>query len=106
MKPQVVIEVGSFVGFTTAHIALCLKNSSTSGKVYIVDISDYYLNIAMKNLSRNDLDEYVVPIKGESLDDRVLNLLPDEADIIFIDTAHTYPQTKNEIIAYKNRLEV
>ena len=103
-KPaKTVIELGSFVGWTTAHLAKALQGQG-GGKIFAVDPSQEYLDTMLGNLQRHGLQELVTPVRGYSEDKKVVNALPKEADIIFIDTGHNYPQTLREVSLYKPHL--
>jgi predicted O-methyltransferase YrrM len=100
---KIVIELGCFVGWTTAHMALAMKTAGT-GVIHCVDASQQYLDILTKNLDRHELGEYVKTINGFSMQKDVLESLPASVDVIFIDTSHTYPATRDEILEYEKRL--
>jgi predicted O-methyltransferase YrrM len=102
-SPENVIELGCFVGWTTAHLAKSLC-SKAAGTIYAVDPSRKCLDVMLENLKRGGLDARVRPIHGFSEDAEVLAALPDKAGIIFIDTGHSYPQTLREIELYAPRL--
>lgn len=105
-KPANVVELGCFVGWTSAHLALALKAEGQSGSLYCVDGNQGYLDTALANLKRLGLDRKATFVKGFSLDEAVLAKLPHEIDVLFIDTAHHYPETLNEIKAYAPRMAI
>lgn len=100
---KTVIELGCFVGWTTAHMALALKQGG-GGSIYALDPSKKYLETMVANLKRHGLESLVRPVQGFSEDPQVLEQLPQQADIIFIDTGHNYPQTLREVELYAPRL--
>lgn len=100
---RVVVELGCFVGWATAHMARSLA-ALGAGQLYAVDLSREYLDIMQENLRRHGFERYVTAVQGGSLDESTLRSIPDKADLIFIDTAHTYPFTLHEIRAYAPRL--
>jgi cephalosporin hydroxylase len=63
-----------------------------------------YLDRMQVNLRRHALDTMVTPIRGMSLDSMVLDALPQQVDLIFLDTSHAYPDTLHEVLAYAPRL--
>jgi predicted O-methyltransferase YrrM len=69
-----------------------------------VDPSHKYLDTMLSNLQRHGLEGFVKPVQGFSEDKEVLAALPEQADIIFIDTGHNYPQTLREVGLYAPRL--
>lgn len=100
---KTVIELGCFVGWTTAHMAQALKHGG-GGSIYAVDPLKKYLETMVANLKRHGLESLVKPVQGFSEDPQVLEQLPQKADIIFIDTGHNYPQTRREVELYASRL--
>ena len=103
-QPANVIELGSFVGWTSAHLALALQARGGTGRLYCVDYMQDYLELVRMNLRRHQLDACFTPVPGMSLDTAVLNALPPKADIIFLDTSHDYPATLEEVLVYAPRL--
>jgi len=102
-RAPVVFELGCFVGWTTAHMALALS-ARGGGRLHAVDASAEYLAVMLANLRRHHLDGFVTTVRGFSTDEAVLRALPPQADVIFLDTSHSYPATLNEINLYAPRL--
>ncbi|HVW19736.1 MAG TPA: class I SAM-dependent methyltransferase [Opitutaceae bacterium] len=103
-RARTVIELGCFVGWTTAHLAMGIQ-AHGGGRVVALDPCQQYLDTMMANLRRNGgLDSLVTPVRGMSLDPGALAALPPQADLIFLDTSHAYPATRDEILAYAGRL--
>ena len=103
-RMQTVVELGCFVGWTTAHLALGLQARGAGGRIYCVDYMQEYLDQMQANLRRHGLEQWVTPLRGMSLDGPVLAALPAQADLIFLDTSHAYPDTLEEVLAYAPRL--
>ncbi len=103
-KPANVVELGCFVGWASAHLALALKANGQLGRLYCVDPNQDHLAMAAANLKRLGLDQKTIFLKGFSLDESVLSKLPDKIDVLFIDTSHEYPETFYEINAYAPRM--
>lgn len=103
-RTQTIVELGCFVGWTTAHLALGLKARGDTGRIYCVDYMQEYLDLMQANLRRHGLEGRVTPLRGMSLDVPVLAALPPQADLIFLDTSHAYPDTLEEVLAYAPRL--
>jgi predicted O-methyltransferase YrrM len=103
-RTQTIVELGCFVGWTTAHLALGLKARGGTGRIYCVDYMQEYLDLMQANLARHGLAGLVTPLRGMSLDAPVLAALPAQADLIFLDTSHAYPDTLQEVLAYAPRL--
>lgn len=103
-QDPVVIELGCFVGWSTAHIALALASTGSQGRVHYLDYHLGYLTAATANLKRLGLAERGVPYQGMSTDPAIQQALPAQADIVFIDTSHDYQCTLVEIDHYGARL--
>ncbi len=103
-NPAHVVELGSFVGWTSAHLALALQARGGTGRLICVDYMTEYLELVRGNLRRHGLDALFTPVRGMSLDAAVLAALPPLLDIVFLDTSHDYPETLHEILAYAPRL--
>ncbi|MDX6766278.1 MAG: class I SAM-dependent methyltransferase [Candidatus Methylacidiphilales bacterium] len=99
---QTIIELGCFTGWSTAHLALAIQQ--TGGKVWALDPCHRYLDAAHANLKRHQLEGWATWVEGTSLDPSVMEQLPPQAQLIFLDTSHAYPDTRDEILAYAPRL--
>ncbi len=100
----VIVELGCFVGWTTAHLALALARQVPAGRLHYLDNEPRFLEAATANLRRLGLDGLGVPYLGMSTDPRVQQRLPAQADIVFIDTSHSYVDTLVEIDHFGARL--
>jgi len=103
-RATTVLEIGCFIGWTTAHIATALRSVGGSARVHYLDYDEETLARATAALSRTGLADWGVPHHGGSLDPVVQAKLPRHADIIFIDTTHDYEQTRDEIHYYTGHL--
>jgi predicted O-methyltransferase YrrM len=101
-RARVVVELGCYVGWTSAHLALGLKASG--GRLWCLDYDARFLAAAQNNLMERGLADQANFIKGMSLDPQVLAALPAKIDLLFIDTSHEYEDTIREIAAYEPRL--
>ncbi|MEQ9287570.1 MAG: class I SAM-dependent methyltransferase [Cyclobacteriaceae bacterium] len=105
LKAQEVWEIGCFVGYTSAHLAQALLKPGYSGNLRCVDANLDFLNITKKNLEKHQLDGCLKSaIHGLSTDQKVLDELPPQADVIFIDASHAYEPTLKELKIFHNRL--
>ncbi len=105
MNATVAVEIGSFIGVTSAHIAkafVCMPPNNR--KLYCVDISDEFLKAVEQNMKKLGLMDYAHLITGRSLDKATVEAVPD-ADIIFIDSSHEYATTCAEIDVYSKKLK-
>lgn len=100
LRASAVLELGCFLGWTSAHFALGLHAAGTHGKLWCVDTKAQFLEHARTNLARLGLDQPVEFLCGSSTDKTILDQLPSEIDIVFIDTSHTYETTRKEIETY------
>jgi predicted O-methyltransferase YrrM len=96
-QPQIVIEVGSWLGLSTRFIA---KNVPEGAKVYAVDTwrgsqesvhlldprLPYLYQLFLSNVKHAGLTEKIIPIRMDSLEAaKALNV---QADLIYIDASH------------------
>jgi len=103
-RPQTVVELGCYVGWTSAHIALGLRAAGDQGRLWCVDTERRFLDAAAENLRQHDLIHRVSFVEGFSTDGQVLAALPSSIDLLFIDTSHEYRPTLAEIEIYLPRL--
>ena len=104
LSAPVVVELGCFVGWTSAHFALGLRAAGHGGQLWCVDYDRRFLDAARSNLTRHSLAEPVQFLEGLSLDPHILAALPPLIDLLFIDTSHAYEPTLAELAAYAPRL--
>ena len=104
LQAGVVIELGCFIGYTSAHIATALRSQRQPGHLHYVDCADDCLVATAANLKRFGLESLATPHRGTSCDPAVLAELPSAADLIFIDTTHAYEDTRVEIATHAPRL--
>lgn len=93
LQARTVIELGVRHGNST--IAWLHALELTQGYLWSVDVAKQWNGIPQ--------DRWTF-IEGDDLSDEVQAQLPEEADIIFIDTYHGYEQTMKEIKAYRSRV--
>jgi predicted O-methyltransferase YrrM len=103
-RPRHVVELGCFVGWTSVHLALALQARGATGRLHCVDYRQDYLDVTRANLERHQAGGVASFVRGMSMDAGVLAALPAQADIVFLDTSHEYPDTLQEIETYLPRL--
>lgn len=103
-RARTVVELGCYVGWTSAHLAAALEANGAHGRLWCVDFDARFLSAAQSNLARLGLAASVEFIHGMSDDAAVVAQLPAEIDLLFIDTSHEYEPTLNEIALYAPRL--
>ena len=105
-RPDTVLEIGSFIGFSTAVIAYALKDNG-KGNLHCIDPNVQHLSVrrpmahACAMLKRLNLDTYVTCHKGffsrplkyrpqgrEVLGEKIKSLMP-TVDLAFIDGDHS-----------------
>lgn len=96
MKPKIIVELGTWKGDSTCRLAY----GAPEAKVITVDIGA--LPEAYEKTKKFDNIEMV---KGGSLDNKIIDYIPDEIDILFIDTLHDYEQVMAEYIAYSPKVK-
>jgi predicted O-methyltransferase YrrM len=102
-KMRLAVELGCFVGWTSAHLALALRHNG-AGRLHCVESVPGLIEVARANLARLGLTDWVEFLAGESLDAAVLARLPAAVDLVFLDTSHQYDATVKEIACYARRL--
>jgi predicted O-methyltransferase YrrM len=91
-----ILETGTNKGYSTAMLAAALKNGSSNGKVYTMDISAHrYL------FQRTRLDNIEVIIKNSLEHDFDPDII---FDILVLDSDHSYFTVINELIKYEKCL--
>jgi predicted O-methyltransferase YrrM len=113
LQPEIVIEVGSWLGASTRFIAQIMPKE---GKLYAVDTwlgsdeethkKDPRLNriyqIFLSNVVHAGLQEKIIPVRMTSMEAaEALNI---KADLIYIDASHKTQDVYNDIIAWSKHL--
>lgn len=102
-KAAVIVELGCFVGWTTAHLSIARK-AMQHGHLYYLDYEPEHVAYARDNLKRLGLEAETTGLVGASLDPKVTCNIPEQIDVLFIDTSHLYPDTLDEILFYAPRM--
>ena len=110
-----IIEVGSWVGFSTSHMGSLIKNKG--GKIYAIDhwmgseenqnpyaefLPDLYRQF-LSNIIHKGLTEVVIPLRMSSLDASQLSIFKEKKvipDLIYIDAAHDTESVLNDLNAW------
>ena len=101
---KTIVELGCFVGWTTAHLALAADHLGGDAHVNAVDISDKNVRQAEANVSGLRGSARVSFSCADSCSPTLLGRLPGEIDLVFIDSSHEYDFTLREIANYGPRL--
>jgi hypothetical protein len=111
------LEIGSFLGRSTAYAASLIKNSGKKIKLYCVDpwispqldddkLCEYITNenfyqLFEKGLKDLELFDYIIPIKKTS-EEAYNELKNKKFKFILVDGLHDYEHAKYDISTYKN----
>jgi predicted O-methyltransferase YrrM len=98
-----VIELGCFIGFSSCHIASALQQLGGERLLYCVDTNERHLDALKANVDAMGLSSHVRSVHGASLEPSVVEQLP-QAEVIFIDSAHDYETTAQEIDVYQRKI--
>jgi predicted O-methyltransferase YrrM len=94
-EPELVIETGTDRGRSAAHFAL----GNPKGKVVTIDIAP-----ACKDNADSLKIENIISVAADSLE--FAKKVKDEAaDVLFLDSLHTYEHTKAEWLAYRFKVK-
>jgi predicted O-methyltransferase YrrM len=103
-----VLQLGTWMGFSTIVIADAMKRSGLShNKSLILDTVENDPAVHQKakaSIARAGFQQFVRCIDGSSLDENVQKLLREEYEFIYVDSSHSYDETKREIELYYRRL--
>jgi len=91
IKPEKVLEIGTFEGDTAIAIAKGLRDNNM-GNLVTLDVKDFGQE---KNILEAGLDKYVQCIKSEPLE--YLARTTDKFDMAFIDDGHSYEECKRDL---------
>jgi predicted O-methyltransferase YrrM len=90
LRAKHVVELGTRTGVST--VAWLYGLERTGGRLTSVDID--------AKPAIGEFDHWTF-IQGDDLDPDVVAQLPDEVDVVFIDTSHLYEQTLRELYLYR-----
>jgi caffeoyl-CoA O-methyltransferase len=80
IKPETVLEIGTFTGYT----AICFAQSmSSSGVVHTIDINEELRHIVERFVKKAGLEKQIVIHTGNALD--IIPMLKETFDLVFID---------------------
>jgi predicted O-methyltransferase YrrM len=86
-----VLEIGTFTGYSTIHLALSLPDN---GKVHTIEINQELSYISEKYFRKAKLLDRIIPYKGDALE--IIPALEVEFDLIFVDAGkHNYTDYYN-----------
>ncbi|MBI2126506.1 MAG: class I SAM-dependent methyltransferase [Thaumarchaeota archaeon] len=86
IKPKLVVEVGTFIGYSAIRMARLLPND---GKIFSIEIDKKYAHSARKNIARAGLQDKIQVILGDAK--KVLPAVKGKIDLLFLDAEkHEY----------------
>lgn len=113
IQPKTVVEVGSWMGLSTLHLAECIAKD---GKVYAVDtwegspnerhdqgVLDILYDQFLSNVIHCGFTEKIIPIRSESV--AAAKSLDVQVDLIYLDATHTYEATYTDLCAWYPHVE-
>lgn len=110
-----VVEIGAFCGKSTTAIALGLQTRSDSSYLYSIDWHQgspehredekfqSTLEVFRQNLQKFGVSSCVKEVIGRSED--VVNLIPEQIDILWIDGQHDYESVKQDFFLYEKKVK-
>lgn len=108
----VIVEVGVYLGHSSAFMATLAKESGKQIKIYAVDtfngsrehsLRDFY-NRFCENIFACGVQKYIVPVLSPSECAVKFDYIPD-LDFCFIDAAHDYDNVKRDIQAWRPKVK-
>ena len=103
LKPDSVIEIGSYTGASSICIAQALSDNSQPGLLHCVEIDEKHVIMAQKHLEEAALAHRVRFYQGSSHDPGIVHSLP-RSEIIFVDGDHTYHGARKDFEIYSGLL--
>ena len=89
IKPKLVVEVGTFIGYSAIRMAQLLQRD---GRILSIEISEKHALLARTNINRAGLEDRIQVIVGDAR--KVLPTVKSEIDLLFLDAE------KHEYLAY------
>lgn len=114
IRPDFIIETGTFAGGSAVYYATILKQVNSKGKVITVDIDPKPRMVNINKLKKeNDLlynrvkeisDNYIEFITSNSVDPALIERLKEQTKnkkvLVTLDSCHSYEHVLNELILY------
>jgi predicted O-methyltransferase YrrM len=111
-RPRIIVELGTYMGFSAFAMGLALLRVNEGGKLYAVDtwegdahMGNYGEGVYRSFLSRRaqlGLDSVIVPLRMTF--DMALENVPDQIDLLHIDGLHTWESVNHDFEIYGPRV--
>lgn len=88
-RPKTVLEVGSHIGSASVVIGSALK-ANGFGKSYHLEPQQHYFDVLSSFLNMAELEGISNPLQLFSTDPRLVSIIGDDVDLIFLDADHSY----------------
>lgn len=99
-KPEAIVEIGSWKGRSTVHLAYGARESKTGKKVYAVDPHVWGTEQILKeNIKKAKVDDIVIPIVKKSED--AARDWQGAISLLFIDGAHDYESARQDFVLWE-----
>jgi predicted O-methyltransferase YrrM len=98
-QPARVLELGTYIGFSTLVLADVLAGNARPGRLVTVDPVAESRAKAVANIRQAGLDSTVTSVGGRSIDAEVVTVLQERGpfDMIYVDSSHSYRETLQEL---------
>jgi len=108
LNPEVVVEIGSWIGVSTIYLAQAMKEQG-KGKVFAIDPHQNYAlhrrrhlpdtePILRENLKRFEVEEFVQVIRKTSLE--ALSSWVERIDLLFVDGNHLFNSVRADFFGF------
>jgi caffeoyl-CoA O-methyltransferase len=84
MSPHCILEIGTYVGYSTLCFA---EGLSRDGKIHTIDINEENINIANSYFKKSEYKNKIIPLLGNALG--IIHNFNETIDMVFIDADKT-----------------
>lgn len=106
-KPEHILEIGTFIGLSSMHLARYLPEG---GSVTTIEKFDKFAEVAQQNFTENKLDHKINLLVGDALELLESGKINQSFDLIFIDgnkeNYHTYLKIAHKLISPSGMIAV
>jgi hypothetical protein len=130
INPEVIIEVGTWLGASALNMCKTIKKLNLKTKIYCVDTwmgaEEFWTGAAhtsernlklkngypqvyfdfLSNVVKHEAQDIIIPVPNTSfIGSKILKYMQIKADLIYIDGSHVYEDVKSDIINYMDILK-